>query len=413
MIISIIILAAVFFLIVIRQIGNMKFQIWQIMLGGAIAVLVTAQISPIEAFKSINLDIVLFLFGMFVVGGALEKSGYLSYLSYKFFRRAKSFDQLILFVLFGAGFASALLMNDTIAIIGTSLVLFLAKKNSLPPKILLLALAFAVTIGSVFSPIGNPQNLLITINGAVENPFINFFKFLFTPTIINLFFVYLLLKIFYNGQLTKRLENNSEEQIKDFNLAFLSKISIAILLSLIIIKIFLIYLFPSFNFRLTYIALISASPILLFGKDKIKIIKEVDWHTLIFFVAMFILMQSVWNSGFFQSMINRLDMNLTSILVIFLVSIVLSQLISNVPLVALYIPILINSGASAKEMIALAAGSTIAGNLFILGAASNIIIIQNAEEKYGETITFLEFARIGIPLTIINILIYYLFFYIL
>ena len=76
-------------------------------------------------------------------------------------------------------------------------------------------------------------------------------------------------------------------------------------------------------------------------------------------------------------------------------------------------PILLNSGASAKEMIALAAGSTIAGNLFLLGAASNIIIIQNAEEKYGKTITFWEFARIGIPLTIINIFVYYLFFYFL
>ena len=57
-----------------------------------------------------------------------------------------------------------------------------------------------------------------------------------------------------------------------------------------------------------------------------------------------------------------------------------------------------------------AAGSTIAGNLFILGAASNIIIIQNAEKKTGDTITFLEFAKIGIPLTLLNVLVYYLSF---
>jgi len=413
MIISIIILAIVFFLIGIRQIGKVRLPIWQIMLGGAIAVLITAQISPIDAFKSINFDVIFFLFGMFVIGEALEKSGYLSYLSSRFLKGAKSLDHLVLFILFGAGFASALLMNDTIAIIGTSFVLLFARKNSLPPKILLLALAFAVTIGSVFSPIGNPQNLLIAVNGGIENPFLDFFKFLFLPTIINLFFAYFLLKIFYKEPFKKRLEKNSEEHIKDFNLVFLSKISIVILLSLIILKIFLIYLVPSFNFRLTYIALISASPILLFSKERGRIIGGVDWHTLIFFVAMFILMKSVWNSGFFQSVINGFSMNLTSIFVIFLISILLSQLISNVPLVALYMPILINSGASAKEMIALAAGSTIAGNLFILGAASNIIIIQNAEEKYGETITFWEFARIGIPLAIINFLVYYLFFYIL
>lgn len=58
---------------------------------------------------------------------------------------------------------------------------------------------------------------------------------------------------------------------------------------------------------------------------------------------------------------------------------------------------------------ALAAGSTIAGNLLILGAASNVIIIHNAERKSGETLTFLEFAKVGIPLTIINMFVYWLF----
>jgi Na+/H+ antiporter NhaD/arsenite permease-like protein len=66
--------------------------------------------------------------------------------------------------------------------------------------------------------------------------------------------------------------------------------------------------------------------------------------------------------------------------------------------------------ASTKGMLALAAGSTIAGNLSILGAASNVIIIQNAEMKSGDTLTFWEFVRIGVPLTIVNILVYWLFF---
>lgn len=88
-------------------------------------------------------------------------------------------------------------------------------------------------------------------------------------------------------------------------------------------------------------------------------------------------------------------------------------MISNVPLVTLYLPLLISSGASTKGMMALVAGSTIAGNLFILGAASNVIIIQNAEKKSGETLTFLEFAKIGVPMTTINILIYWLFLWII
>jgi Na+/H+ antiporter NhaD/arsenite permease-like protein len=93
--------------------------------------------------------------------------------------------------------------------------------------------------------------------------------------------------------------------------------------------------------------------------------------------------------------------------VILAVSVVASQLVSNVPLVAMLLPVLGAAGASAQALTALAAGSTIAGNLFILGAASNVIVIQNAERR-GETLGFLEFARVGIPLTAANTLVYWL-----
>jgi Na+/H+ antiporter NhaD/arsenite permease-like protein len=123
-------------------------------------------------------------------------------------------------------------------------------------------------------------------------------------------------------------------------------------------------------------------------------------------------MESVWESGFFQSVITNLHLSLVSTGMILAVSVVLSQFISNVPLVALYLPMLNNLGATTKELMALAAGSTIAGNLSILGAASNVIIIQNAEKKAGETLTFWEFVKIGVPVTIINVFVYWLYFYI-
>ena len=88
-------------------------------------------------------------------------------------------------------------------------------------------------------------------------------------------------------------------------------------------------------------------------------------------------------------------------------------MLSNVPLVALYMPVLAQAGATTAGMMALAAGSTIAGNLTILGAASNVIIVQNAESKGKQTLTFWEFLKIGLPLTIINVAVYWAFFLIL
>jgi Na+/H+ antiporter NhaD/arsenite permease-like protein len=120
-------------------------------------------------------------------------------------------------------------------------------------------------------------------------------------------------------------------------------------------------------------------------------------------------MEAVWQTGYFQSLIKDAGVNIAATEMILGISILLSQLISNVPLVALYQPLLHHAGVGTAELMALAAGSTIAGNMFILGAASNVIIIQNAEKKSKETITFLEFARVGVPLTLVNTVVYWVF----
>jgi Na+/H+ antiporter NhaD/arsenite permease-like protein len=94
------------------------------------------------------------------------------------------------------------------------------------------------------------------------------------------------------------------------------------------------------EFRLTYIAVTAALPIIAFVPRRPNVLKGIDWFTLVFFAAMFVLMASVWNSGYIQSGIGVTHLNLVSTEVIWAASVVLSQFISNVPLVALYLPLL-------------------------------------------------------------------------
>ena len=404
--ISTIALALVLLLIAIRQLGEFKLQIWQIMLLGALLVRLSGEISPVDAASAINPDVMIFLAGMFVIGEAMRESGYLFHLFNRIFCRAKNLDQLLLLILFAMGFLSALLMNDTLAIIGTPLMLYLAQALRISPKLLLLTLAFAVTTGSAMSPIGNPQNLLIAINGSLTNPFLVFFQYLFIPTVANLVLAYLLLRLFYKSQFQQTAIEIPKECISDPTLANISRISIILLLILILAKVLAVTVQSSQHFSLTYIAIFSALPVILFSSRRWEIMKHIDWCTLVFFAAMFVLMDSVWRSGFFQSMMEESSLGFGSIPVILALSVFLSQIISNVPFVALFQPLLINP--SAQDLMALAAGSTIAGNLFILGAASNVIIIQNAE-KSGETLTFLDFARVGVPLTALNVFVYWIF----
>ncbi len=407
--ISIVILALVFLLIAVRRIGRLHLQIWQVMLAGTIAVLVTGQITPADAFKAINFDVIFFLFGMFVIGEAMVQSGFLAHLSQAIFKYAKSMDTLIILTLFCMGLLSAILMNDTLAIIGTPLMLMLATRNSASPRVLLLALAFAITIGSVMSPIGNPQNLLIAMTDGMPNPFITFLRYLALPTIINLLIAYVFLRIYYRREFSTSIRPPEPEPLKDAELANLCRVSAGLVLLLIIIKIILVFSGSSLDFRLTFIALGGALPILIFNRRRFQLVKRIDWSTLVFFAAMFVLMASVWDSGFFQKIMNDMKLDLADTGVIMIVSIALSQFISNVPMVALYLPLLEHLGTSTLNLVTLAAGSTIAGNLTILGAASNVIIIQNAERTSGSSISFWEFVRIGVPLTIINAAVYWLF----
>jgi Na+/H+ antiporter NhaD/arsenite permease-like protein len=404
--VSVLVLAAVFVLIAVRQVGRFRLQIWQIMLGGAIVVLATGQISPRDALLSIDIDVVLFLLGMFIVGVAMKESGLLYHAAHRLFRGAGSTDRLVLLLLFSFGMLSAVLMNDTIAIIGTPLVLHYARTLNVSPKMLLLALAFSVTIGSAMSPIGNPQNLLIAIDGGVPAPFSSFLSSLFVPTVVNLLLTFLVLKLFFRREFNDRPVHLHDDGLADERLARLCVVSLAIIAAMIATKVVLTAVRPDIDLPLTIIALAGAAPIVLLSPRRIEMVRKVDWSTLVFFAAMFVLMAAVWASGFFQDLIG--SNGITSVPMILLVSVVLSQFISNVPFAALYVPLLQEAGAGTAEMIALAAGSTIAGNLLLLGAASNIIIVQNAERE-GETITFMEFARVGVPLTALNCLVYWLF----
>ena len=407
--IPLIVLVIVFVLIILRKVGQFNVKIWQAMTFGAILVLITGQISAIDALYSINIDVMIFLFGMFVVGDAMKRSGYLNKLSYRLFRHANSVNELVLLILFPIGLLSAVLMNDTLAIIGTPIILSISKKQNISPKLLLMTLAVAVTTGSVLSPIGNPQNLLIANSAILTSPFASFLLYLLVPSVISLGISFMVLRILFRNEFTSQISiNNDDNSQDDGQLITLSKLALSIIVVLIVLKILFGLFLPLIELRLSIIAILACLPILFVSRQRFKIIREIDWPTLLFFTSMFVLMASVWQSGFFQELIQMLTLDITAIPVVLFIGVIFSQLISNVPLVALYLPILNATGASIPQLMALAAGSTIAGNMLILGAASNVIIIQNAE-KQGVALTFFEFARVGIPLIILQTLVYLVF----
>jgi len=393
-------LALVLGLLALGRLLGLRLAIWQIMLAGALVVLAGGAISPAAAWEAVDWEVIGFLFGVFVLGQALVASGWLYAASARLLGRVASADGLVLAVLFGTGLASAVLMNDTLAVIGTPLALRLAAAHGLPAMLLLLALAFGVTIGSTMSPIGNPQNLIIALQGGMEQPFLDFLSYLGVPTLLNLLLAWAVLRIAFWRRFHGRALVHAAEQVREPHLARLARLGLWLLVGAVGLRVGLAIAAPGLAFPLTLIAVTGALPLLL-SRHGWGLIKGIDWQTLVVFAALFVLMRSVWDTGVIQSLMpaQRLDLPL-----VLAGSVIGSQLISNVPLVALALPLL--AGAETQLLLALAAGATVAGNLTLIGAASNLIIAQSAERR-GAHLGFWTFLAVGAPLTAINLLVYW------
>ena len=399
----------VFFLIVERRRLN-NIPIWTSMLIGA-AVMIGLQVISLEdAFKAINLDVIIFLFGMFSIVSALDKSGVLKFVAVKMLSKAgNDLNSILLVFVIGFGIISAFLVNDTIALLGIPLIVHISRQISIRPTVLFIALAFGISIGSVMTPIGNPQNLLIAIKSNIPLPFLTFLRWLFIPTIVNLFLTYFILKVYFKEELSK----------------VPAKISVIILLFTVagfVISEVLQFLFHVVYFSISVVAVLGATALYAFSRERRELMYNVNYSVLVFFAAMFVFTSALWISGLIPEIMmhipnpvannNNNDNVIRNNAIISVVSVTLSQILSNVPFIVLYNNVMINNGFNADDVsqwMMLAAASTIAGNLTIFGAASNIIIIEAAESRGVKAFSFFEFLKIGSMVTASNLIIYYLF----
>ncbi len=401
---ALIIMIITYGLIIAR--GITKIPPWASMFFGGVLMIVFNVITPIEALEAINMDVILFLITLFTFASALEVSGFLKFLAYKIIERYKEPNKILFYILLYSGILSNLVTNDGISASWTPVILEVSNMTGLNEIPFLYALAVGVTIGSVIMPTGNPQNLLIALESGIKNPFITFAEFLLLPTIISIFVAYLIL----NHVFKNFLKNNGINItiIKDSDIDFDKKLGY-LSLSLLAITVILFFTLSLFKIDIILGSLLTSSILILISAKRREIVRRIDWSTILFFIGLFMFTEGIVKSGVINYLYNILP-SPTNIGNIMIVSIILSQVLSNVPLVAIYIPLMISHGAnSVIDWIALAAGSTIAGNFTLLGAASNVIISEASESRGGKGFNFIEFMKYTIPILIPNAIIIYLF----
>lgn len=364
---------------------------------GAVAMILFGVIDFQEAINAIDFNTICLLLGMMIIISTLKIEGFFSLIASSTIAFANTRTKLLSAIVFVTGIASAFLVNDAVVLLFTPIIISICSKADINPIPYLIAEILASNIGSVMTITGNPQNMLIGINSGIS--YLNFMLKLLPISILGMIIVIFIVKLFYH----KNFKDKTHLSFKSSYSYSFKKMQRSIIIFILVILAF--FLGKFLNISIPLIALVGAALILLMGEAKpSKIIKEVDWVLLLFFSSLFIVVAAIEKVGILNPLLNiNLSENIQGIIGIHSLSLILSQIVSNVPFTVLMLPIM-KSINSETLWLALASASTLAGNATIIGAMANLIVIESAE-KEGVKIRFWQFFKIGIVVTLITFIV--------
>jgi len=392
-------------------------------LVGAVVMLLLTFINQEEAINAIDWNTLGLLIGMMVIVEITKKTGLFEYLAIKAakFSRGEPMRIILSLSLFTA-IASAFLDNVTTVLLVVPVTFSITKALKVNPFAFLMAEIFASNIGGAATLIGDPPNIMI--GGATDFSFIDFIVnlgpvVLIVQVVISFLF-YLLFKkeiLVCSQNKQKIMEFDEKKEIKD---PVLLKKSIIILTLTIAGFIFHGWL----HFQPATIAVSGAAFLLLLsGLKPEKVLSQLEWPVIFFFVGLFILVGTLEKSGVIHLVaveclkITNGDIILTAILILWL-SAIASAFIDNIPFVATMIPIITTMGEIGEMDViplwwALSMGACMGGNGTIVGASANVIVVGLAEQR-GYPITFKKYFKTGFGLMLVSIIIcsiYLIFMY--
>ena len=363
-----------------------------IALVGATSLIVIGAISLENAVQAIDFDTIILLFSIMVININFMLSGFFNLITSQILKLAKTPQRLLALIIFASGILSALFLNDTIVLVFTPIVLnitLVLKRNPIP---YLMALATAANVGSAATIIGNPQNILI--GTASKIPFTQFAGVLAPVSIVGMVIIWLVISYIYTKEFRKtNFEKLPPEKIRLLRpLLFKSILAATIMLGSFIL-----------GFSMPVAALGAASLLLITRRVKPeRVFREIDWSLLVFFTGLFIVTKTLDYIGVSQILKEMMSLNTGNESVdLTIISVVLSNLISNVPAVLVLRPVVETFANPQLAWLTMAMATTFAGNLTLLGSVANLIVAESAK-KGGVKLLFAEYLKAGIPITILT-----------
>jgi Na+/H+ antiporter NhaD/arsenite permease-like protein len=359
---------------------------------GAVLMVALGVITPGEAGAAVNGDTLGLLLGTMIIAAYLTEAGFFRWASFKVVTSVSTPRTLLWAIVFAAGGLSAFLVNDTVCLMMTPLVLRIVDDAELPPIPFLLALAFGSNAGSVATLTGNPQNMIVgTLSGI---SYARFAAALALPALASLLLVAVLLHLLFRRELPRRRLASPHIGRPEVDRRLLAKSLGATALVL---------LGFAAGLPLAWTALTGAALCMaVSGRAPREALMRVDWPLLLFFAGLFVVVAGVGRSGaadrMHEGIAPLLGHGATRQTLVFSVfSVAASQLVSNVPFVLLaghWIP---RMAEPRLLWLATALAATLAGNLTVVGSVANLIVLELAGDR--GRIGFWRFLRYGAVVT--------------
>jgi Na+/H+ antiporter NhaD/arsenite permease-like protein len=345
-----------------------------------------------EAYASINHDTIILLFGMMIVVANLRLSGFFAAISECIVRRTHYPLALLAGIVLVSGVFSAFFVNDTMCLVLTPLVLEVVLALRRNPVPYLLAVAMASNIGSVATITGNPQNMMIGAFSGI--PYRHFFGALAPVAAIGLIITFVLIAAIYHREFRRKEIVSFENRRVRVNQVLMWK-------SLVVSGFMIVFFFV--GWPVPKVAVVAGALLLITRRVKPeKVYHEIDFSLLVLFVGLFIVVAGIEKTSLpSQSFALASEYGLDRPGVFSIVAVLLSNLVSNVPAVLVFKPLIPHLAEPGRAWLILAMASTLAGNLTILGSVANLIVVQRA--KRDAVISFWEYFKVGLPLTIITV----------
>jgi Na+/H+ antiporter NhaD/arsenite permease-like protein len=361
---------------------------------GAILMVTIGGLGFEQATRAIDYRTLVLLFGMMVLVAHLQMATFFRSTAWIIAAHVETPRALVTAITVASGVLSAFFVNDTVCLMFTPIVLEVAVLRGLAPLPLLLAVATGSNIGSVATITGNPQNMLIgSLSGL---PYATFTATLAPVAIAGLVIDAAVICWLFRRELSQASAPPRPARIRPLHRRLMTK-------PLLVAALMIVGFFAGVDPAL--VAAAGAAGLLVTRRVKPeKVWRRIDWDLLMLFVGLFVVIGGVEAAHIDQWIFAKLRLIGTDTVAgLTVVSTLLSNAISNVPAVMLLSRLVPTLPDPPTAWMTLAMSSTLAGNLTLLGSIANLIVLEGARRR-GVTISFTDYMRVGVPVTLATLL---------